>query len=383
MDIPQVFFNINEKITEIKLYKYNVNAIKKFSFGTWTSRQHIIISIKAGDKFGYGENIITVNEPDVSLTQWCQWLKELKNVSVSEAIIFLRTKMGVWRDRITEMTEMCLIDLAGKVSEQNAVKMLGLKHTEPVHGVYVILSDDLEFVARRAQWAVENNLAAFIKVKLFGRPSLDRAVIKAVRKYAPRKTTYLIGDVNGGYCMPNEDATIQQISQNLKTLYQAGLDACEDPAYLDNNKWVELQEQCEGLALVPDYPMRPAWDAVKTMLPNMGRIYNIHPGSANSIFDAIILANHIHEIGAKLMIGDDSLIGAGCTIWQQLAQGLSAAWVEATEKPVESDSFYSCVEFLATNSKAAPITVNNEVAGFGAVLNNAKLAANANEVFTI
>lgn len=383
MDLPQEFLNINEIISEIRLYKYNVIATKKFSYGTWTSRQHIFISIKAGEEYGYGENIITVNQPDASLEEWCQWLTQLKGISVSAAMTLLRTKMGVWCDRITEMTEMCLIDLAGKVTKQNALQMLGLTKNTPVHGVYVILSDDLQLVEERAKWAVANNLAHFIKVKLFGRPSLDRAVIKTVRKITPRENTYLIGDVNGGYCMLNESATIEQIAQNLATLYDAGLDACEDPAYLPNEQWVALQAQCQKLALVPDYPMRPASEAVKTMLPNMGRIYNIHPGSAGSIFDAIVLAKRIHGIGAKLMIGDDSLIGPGCTIWQQLAQGLGAAWVEATEKPAESDSYFNSVEFLASNSKAAPITIDTSVYGFGARLNNAMLAANADEVHTI
>ncbi|MEG0305309.1 MAG: hypothetical protein RR576_01925 [Oscillospiraceae bacterium] len=383
MNVPTSFSNINEVITDIKLYKNNVFATKKFSFGTWTSRQHVFVSITAGGVTGYGENIITTNEPDVTLTEWQGWLGEIKGKTISEAIAFLRTKMGVWRDRMTEMTEMCLIDLAGKATKQNAIDMLGLKGTEPVCGVYVILSDDLAFVDERARWAVENNRAQFIKVKLFGRPSLDRAVIETVRRHAPRETTYLIGDVNGGYKMHDEAATPEQIASCLATLYEAGLDACEDPAYIDNEEWVKLQDLSAELALIPDYPMRPAWDAIKTMLPGMGRIYNIHPGSAGSVFDAIVLARHIHEIGAKLMIGDDSLIGPGCTIWQQLALGLKASWVEATEKPAESDKYYSTVKSIATNSAAAPIEIDRTVHGFGLSLDADKLAVIADEVYCV
>jgi hypothetical protein len=39
------------------------------------------------------------------------------------------------------------------------------------------------------------------------------------------------------------------------------------------------------------------------------------------------------------MIGDDSLIGPSCPVWQQIAVGVGAAWVEALEKPQESDVF--------------------------------------------
>ena len=56
----------------------------------------------------------------------------------------------------------------------------------------------------------------------------------------------------------------------------------------------------------------------------MGRIYNIHPDSAGSIVDAVVLAGRIRELGAGLMIGDDSLVGPSASIWQQLACGLGA-----------------------------------------------------------
>lgn len=383
MQVPQSFLNINSKITDIKLYKNNVFATKKFSFGTWTSRQHIFISITAQGLTGYGENIITVNEPDVDMAQWLEWLKELKGKTVSEAILHVRGNLGIWRDRITELLEMCLIDLAGKVTKQNALSMLKLSGKTPVHGVYVILSDDLEFVNERAKWAVENNKATFIKVKLFGKLELDKAVIETVRRHAPRRKTYLIGDVNGGYRMHEDTTSLEKIAESLAVLHSVGLDACEDPAYIPNVDWVKLQTLVGSLELIPDYPMRPSWDAIKTMLPGMGKIYNIHPGSAGSVFDAIELGYKIREIGAKLMIGDDSLIGPGCTIWQQLALGMQASWVEATEKPAESDDYYSCVKHLATDSNTAPIKIDTSVYGFGIELDDEKLAQNASEAFTI
>ena len=43
------------------------------------------------------------------------------------------------------------------------------------------------------------------------------------------------------------------------------------------------------------------------------------------------------------MIGDDSLVGPGCTIWQPSWQlDLSAQWVEATKKE-DSDFYYECI----------------------------------------
>ena len=378
------FAGIPDKITGITLYKCNIFATKKFSFGTWTSRQHVMVSIRSGDKTGWGENIIETNQPDISLEGWKECLMQLEGLTVSEAIELLRSRMGVWRDRLTEMTEMALIDLAGKVTGKNALELLELPGRTPVYGVYVILSDDLDFVDDRARYAVQNNKDRFIKVKLFGDPELDQAVVRTVRKYAPRPNTYLIGDVNGGYKPEREGAAdTESIAENLKALYQAGLDACEDPAYCTNAEWVQLQSLCGELELIPDYPMRPSSEAIRTILPGMGRIYNIHPGSAGSVFDAIRLARHIQGMNAKLMIGDDSLVGPGCTIWQQLALGLGADWVEATEKQTESDFYYECVRHLATDSSKAPIPVDTDCAGFGVELNEQKLAERASETVPV
>lgn len=61
------YYEATDIITEATLYLHQVHATRKFSFGTWTSRQHVFVSIKAGTETGYGENIVSVNQPDVSL----------------------------------------------------------------------------------------------------------------------------------------------------------------------------------------------------------------------------------------------------------------------------------------------------------------------------
>lgn len=383
MELLKNFSAATDKITAVTLYKNNVFATKKFSFGTWTSRQHVFVAIHAGACTGWGENIIEVNQPDVSLAQWQEWMSAFRGLTVFEAMQLLRGKMGVWRDRMTEMTEMALIDLAGKLTGKNALELLALPGRTPVYGVYVILSDDLAFVDDRARYAVARGKDRFIKVKLFGRPELDAQVVKTVRRHAPRPGTYLIGDVNGGYRPREAQTPMEQIAPHLTALYEAGLDACEDPAYCTNADWVRLQSLCGGLALIPDYPMRPSSAAIRTILPGMGRIYNIHPGSAGSVFDALALARHIQSMGAKLMIGDDSLVGPGCTIWQQIAVGLGADWVEATEKERESDFYYASVRRLCTDSARAPIAVDTSAPGFGVELDEEMLAKSAAETVSV
>ena len=72
------------------------------------------------------------------------------------------------------------------------------------------------------------------------------------------------------------------------------------------------------------------------------------------------------------MIGDDSLIGPAATVWQQIAIGLGAEWVEATEKEKESRFYYSAVEDIPTDSRSNPISVK-PCYGFGIYLDEKKL----------
>jgi L-alanine-DL-glutamate epimerase-like enolase superfamily enzyme len=149
---------------------------------------------------------------------------------------------------------------------------------------------------------------------------------------------YVTADVNGGYAYTAGEST-KPLAQQLLNLRHAGLDACEDPAWLSNEEWVSLQSQIEDLALIADYPTRPSWTAGKSLLPDMARIYNLHPASMGSLLEVPALTERIQGFGGQLMIGDDSLIGPACPVWQQIAIGVGAAWVEALEKPQESDVF--------------------------------------------
>lgn len=381
-DILNRLYAVEGKIDSVRLYLKNIFAEKHFSFGTWTSRQHVIISISACGKAGFAESILSINTPDASLKPWQEQLGFLKGRNVGDALKRLRAQQGSWQEQLIEMTEMALIDLVGKLTGKSANFLLGLTQLYPVCGVHVILSDNLEEVEESARWAKENGKARFIKVKLFGKNQLDCNVIRTVRSICPPEETYLIGDVNCGYRTEKESVPLQEIVRNLNSLYSAGLNACEDPAFLQQEEWVRLQEECAPLEIIPDYPMRPSRRSIREICAGMGRIYNIHPDSAGSIVDAVVLAGRIRELGAGLMIGDDSLVGPSASIWQQLASGLGARWVEATEKRKESDFYYRCVNSLATDSGRNPIPITLRD-GFGINLDEERLAGEADRMAEI
>ena len=355
---------LNVSIEETRLYLKSVDVNQHFSFGIWKNRQHLFLAIRAGGESGYGECVISVNNPDVSLSESYYNIGMLKGLNIKDAFSLLRAKRGVFPENIVEMAEMALIDLAGKCMKKSALDILGLKERKPINGVYVILSDNPDDVAEKTRFAVANKKAEFIKVKLFGDVELDKKIIKAVKDNSETYGTFIIGDVNGGYKNKGEEKTLESIGVRLKALKASGLDACEDPAYISNEEWVELQRLVPDLPLIPDYPLRPSREAIKTILPGMGGIYNIHPDSSGSIIDAIMLAGKIYETGAELMIGDDSLIGPAATVWQQIAIGLGAKWVEATEKENESKFYYNALKSIPTDSRSNPISVK-PCYGFG------------------
>lgn len=369
-------YAVEGQIDKIRLYMKNIHALKHFSFGTWSSRQHVIIKVSAQGKNGFAECVMSVNQPEASLEPWSKLLEGLPRLEAGKALKEVRNCQGLWPEQLVEMTEMALIDLCGKLTGRSANSLLGLTEKQPVCGVHVILSDDLDEVEESASWARNQGKSRFIKVKLFGRTGLDCEIIRTVRRICPQEETFLIGDVNCGYRMEGDKTSLEQIADDMKNLREAGLSACEDPAFLSREEWVALQSQVRPLELIPDYPMRPSRCSIKEICRGMGEIYNIHPDSAGSIVDAVVLARRIKDLGAGLMIGDDSLVGPSASIWQQLAWGLGARWVEAAEKRKESDFFYRCVKSLATDSSKNPIDIKLKD-GFGIDLDEEKLAGEA------
>jgi hypothetical protein len=74
------------------------------------------------------------------------------------------------------------------------------------------------------------------------------------------------------------------------------------------------------------------------------------------------------------MIGDSSFVGPACTFWQQLAIGLGASWVEALEKPQESDVFQQCVKRKSTIlNSLGKVEIKKMYPGFGLEMDEAKL----------
>lgn len=369
--VPAAFLDVVGRVESVELYRFDCVKPRHFSFGTWHNRQHLVLRVRYGAHSGWGEMIAAKNDPTFDIASKAPEFAGLVGLSIGEAIMHVRATVGEAGANETEVAEMALIDLAGRLAGRPSAEMLGLTATAPVPGLYCILDDRPDHVRAEAKTALAQGLATHLKVKLFGDVARDLAVITAARDvYGPG--AYVVGDANGGY--PPHD--LAALAHDLRQLHAAGLSGCEDPAYMPNEDWVALQRAVGPLDLVPDAPVKGAARALRTLLPGMGRVYNIHPANTGSMFDAVALARRIQSMGAKLMIGDDSLLGPACTAWTQLAIGLGADWVEAIEKPQECDAFLKCVRSRATRqADDGRFEVTTGTPGFGLEVDEAALAS--------
>jgi len=362
---------VTDTVQSIRLYMINVTKARNFSHGTWSNRQHVIVQMTSGDHHGWSEALASKNNPTFDLGAWSGFMKPLVGMKVSDAIAFARKSFieNAWKRDQSELIQLALYDLWGKISGIPVIQSWKLDETRPVPGVYTILENDPGMALKEASIAVQQGLNSHVKFKMFGEEDLDGALVSSLRKFFGRET-YLMSDANRGYHKTGMD----ELVRILKGFHAKGLDAIEDPAELSVSQWIALQEGVNPLALIPDYIMRPAPEGLKVFNPAMGKYFNLHPDQMGSMEETALLARKIRDSGCGLMIGDSSFIGPSCTIWQQIAIGAGASWVEAVEKPQESDVFLKCITRMATQRAASGmISLSDRLPGFGLEVDDKKL----------
>lgn len=371
---------LTQRIEAVEIYGVPVNAERRFSYEVQRGRWHLFIRFVAGGQSGWTEMNVGQGGQDWSLEQRAhrqRWFSQLKGMTPAEAVRFFHAQQDKLGRAELEAAEMAVLDLAGRLLGKPATELLTLEKKDPVPGLYCILSDDPGKVREEARRSLEQNLRTHLKVKLYGKTDTDAAVIRAAREIMG-PGAYIGGDVNMGYRRTLSDAPVDDIVNAMIALRSAGLDACEDPAQMSNVQWAEVQRRCGELALIPDEPLRPAWKSRLTLDPEMGRIYNMHPNCMGSLIETVELGRVIQRAGKKLMVGDASLIGPACPVWQQLAVGLGADWVEALEKPQENAVFQRCVTRSPMRRAAdGKYAIGERLPGFGIEIDLTKLKASA------
>ena len=382
--VMELLWPLKETIDRIEFYGIQVDAERRFSYGVQKGRQHVFIRFAAGDQSGWSELNLGSGKESETLEKrlWhLKWYQDLIGKTPAEAMQHLLDSRNILNYRELEIAEIGVLDLGGKLLGRPAVELLELTEREPIPGLFAILSDAPETVRKEAARALEQNLRTHLKVKLYGNPDVDCKIITAARDIYGAEA-YLVGDVNMGYRREVSSRGVDDIVQKMHALHEAGLNACEDPAEMSHTQWAAVQKQINQLDLVPDVPLRPAWEARTAIKPEMGRVFNMHPHCMGSILATVELGQQIKSWEKKLMVGDASLIGPACPVWQQIAIGLGADWVEAIEKPQESDLFQQClVNNPVTRTKDGRFKLDKPLAGFGVELDVEELTRVAYDVF--
>lgn len=363
---------LSEKITKIELFRYDINIPRYFSWGTWHNRQHLFIKISAGDFYGWTETPASKNNPNFKPTAWVNYLQQFKGLTLGEAQNLLAAEQVLGSKRSLKMLEsldMGLLDLIGRLQNKSAIELLGLTGRNAVPGLYCILDKDEKKVRAEAEKSIEQNLGHHLKFKMYGDEKVDMKLLKTIRTVLGDQAV-VISDVNKGY---KKWESLEELKYILNRFKDNGLNAIEDPANLKTQQWIQLQEMVGDLTLIPDAPMRPAWQGIKTMQKGMGHIYNLHPSTMGSLTHTVQLANKVKEIGAKVMIGDDSLVGPACSAWQQIAIGVNATWVEAIEKKEDSKNYLECLQDVATKKENNGYYSFKLKPGFGVELDTNRL----------
>ena len=369
------------KIDEINLFLINVTKERNFSFGVWKNRQHVMINIKGANHIGWGETKVSSNQPDFDLSKWSEVFQKLKGMTVTDAIEEVRNQFlqGHWRPIITEGLLMTLYDLMGKVENKPTVKIWGLEGEDPVPAIFCVLEREEEMVVKQAQIAKDQNMHRYVKIKMFGDFETDKKNVTALRKFLG-PDAFILGDPNRGY---DHVKDLNELSQIMVALHQAGMDGVEDPSNLKKEELIFLQSNVGKLSIVPDHIMRPAAKSIKYFDERMGNFFNLHPNCMGTFQEINQMAKVIKESGKGIMIGDSSLVGAACTFWQQIAIGNKASWVEAMEKPQEQDAFINCIEEKATQLNAEGKVSVDFKPGFGLKVNETKLKSLADKYLNI
>jgi len=361
-------------IDEIKVYRYDINTVRHFSWGTWYNRQHAFVKFQAGNHSGWAEIIASKNNPELDIGEWGSFLKPFKGMKINEAYDLIKSQQNNQGKNTLdvgqlELIEMALLDLLGRIENTPSVHLLDMKAENPVPGLFTILQKDMEVIESQIQDAIDLNLDSHVKFKMFGDLQLDLQIAKLARKKLGADAM-ILADANRGY---KDFSGVRALAKDMHELHQAGLDAMEDPAEITVEEWIQLQDMVNPLKLIPDHPLRPAWHGLNIIKSGMGQVYNFHPDSMGSLHHLQLLSEKVKQYNADIMVGDDSLVGPACNVWQQIAIGVGAVWVEAIEKAEDSDNYLRCVKSKPTYRNESGLFAANFKPGFGLEMDEQKL----------
>ena len=103
------------KISGIDFYLINVETPRHFSFGDWNSRQHLFLRVRSGNFEGWGECVLSANNPDIDLKKCADAMKPVLGKTPSEALQYMRGNRDFLPWKEYEALNMALWDICAKM----------------------------------------------------------------------------------------------------------------------------------------------------------------------------------------------------------------------------------------------------------------------------
>ena len=258
-------------IDRITLYVGRMPCDLRFSYGRVQAFPYAAAEIHAGPWTGVGECL----HPEAgACTALGRSLLGQDPLRLDQLIP--RIEFDWQRSVHRELFSMALHDLAAKRMGVPLYVMLGGLARRRIPLMACLFPESPDHAARAAAAFVEQGYRA-LKVKHFGKPELDVAITKAVRRVFPNG--YLQADTNCGYKSLAETADI------LPRLKEAGLDAVEDPGALTLEEYARLIGIGPRPKIILDSPSRGdrAMGEIARLRP--ADAVNLHPNMQGTFTD--------------------------------------------------------------------------------------------------
>jgi len=350
------------RIERIRLYSGRMPVDLEFSYGSVRSLSYCIAEVTAGGEVGWGEGDSIRADECVALGRSLLGQDALRLDQLIPRVAF------AWRTSVArEMFSMALHDLVARHAGLPLYVLLGGWQRERVPLMPCIFPKTPEHAREVARRFVAAGFNA-LKVKIFGKPDLDLALIGAVREVLP--AGYLQADANCGYKTRAEARAI------LPRLAEAGLTTVEDPADVAPEEYLELLAVSPRPRVMLDAPTRGDAGLAKVLRLQCADAVNLHPNMQGTFSEIRERAAACRLAGLPVQVGGTGYTGVGAFAH------LHVAAVYGTDFPF--GELGGWVDHgMPASTAAAPLPVQAGSAivpcmpGHGGALNHDYLRANA------
>ena len=291
-------------IRQIRLYSGKVKTDLTFSYGRVDFFTVTIVEIDAGSHVGVGEAAGDVNV----YRNACRQMIGLDAANLEGSLPSCLADKAHSEER--ECLSMALYDLVGKAYGIPCHVMLGGKRRQRVPLMPCIFAATAEQARDKAEKFANDGYCHF-KLKLYGRPEEDAALVRATRE-ALGYDAYLQADVNCGY------KTYADASRALATFEDLKLTVIEDLLDGSVEEYRRLREQT-AVKIMLDKDARSLAEVGLIVKNDAADVINQHPGQQGGLARALMFNASAAAGNVPTAVGGTGFLGVGTAAFQTLA----------------------------------------------------------------